>query len=114
VTSLAELPYCYLTTTGRVTGRPHRRELWFAMHDGDVYILSGGGHASDWVRNLEEHPEVSLEIGDETRRTVARVVSEPEQDGLARRLLLEKYARPGGDDLTDWGRTALPIVIDWS
>src|SRR5690606_17915662 len=30
---LAAEPYCYLTTTGRVTGRPHTIEIWFG-HDG--------------------------------------------------------------------------------
>ena len=23
--------YCYLTTTGRVSGRPHEIEIWFAV-----------------------------------------------------------------------------------
>lgn len=38
-----DLDYCYLTTTGRHTGTPHRIEIWFSLHDGIVYILSGGG-----------------------------------------------------------------------
>jgi nitroimidazol reductase NimA-like FMN-containing flavoprotein (pyridoxamine 5'-phosphate oxidase superfamily) len=33
--------YCYITTTGRRTGRPHTIEIWFAWHDGRLYILSG-------------------------------------------------------------------------
>src|SRR5919198_4125925 len=45
----AELDYAYLTTTGRVTGRPHEIEIWFALHAGTVYVLSGGGDRSDWV-----------------------------------------------------------------
>lgn len=48
----AELDYCYVTTTGRRSGNPHTIEIWFAQHGGRVYLLSGGGEASDWVKNL--------------------------------------------------------------
>jgi hypothetical protein len=43
--SAGDLDYCYLTTTGRHTGTPHRIEIWFGLGDGVVYILSGGGAA---------------------------------------------------------------------
>ena len=109
----ADLDYCYLTTTGRRTGEPHRIEIWFALVDGVAYLLSGGGDRSDWVRNLMIAPEVVLEIGDETRATRARVVMDAEEDALARRVVLAKYRPRDRDDLTDWGRTSLPVAIDW-
>jgi len=110
---LASLPFGYLTTTGRITGRPRRIEIWFAMQDGVVYLLSGGRDASDWVRNVQVTPDVVFEIGDVRRPTRARIV-EPggDEDALARRLLLEKYSGPG-EDLQDWARTSLPVAIDW-
>ncbi len=110
---LADLDYCYLTTTGRHSGDPHRIEIWFALVDGVVYLLSGGGHRSDWVRNLEESPNVVLEIGGEKRTTTARVVTDPEEDALARRVVGEKYRPRYRGDLDDWGRTSLPVAIDW-
>ena len=110
----ADLPFCYLTTTGRVSGRPHRIEIWFALHGGNAYLLSGGRDRSDWVRNLIAEPGVDLEIGGETRRTIARVVEAgTDEDALARRLLVEKY-RTSDDDLASWGRTSLPIAIAWT
>ena len=111
---LGDLDYCYLTTTGRHTGTPHRIEIWFALGDGAVYILSGGGDRSDWVRNLMISPEVVLEIGDVKRTTRARVVTDPAEDALARRIVLEKYRPRDGGDLSDWGRTSLPIAVDWN
>ena len=111
--ALADLDYCYLTTTGRHSGRPHRIEIWFALTDGEVYLLSGGGELSDWVRNLTISPDVVLEIGDEKRTTKARVVTDPEEDALARRTVAEKYRPRYRGDLADWGRTSLPIAIDW-
>jgi deazaflavin-dependent oxidoreductase (nitroreductase family) len=110
----ADLDFCYLTTTGRVSGQPHRIEIWFAMHDETVYLMSGGGERSDWVRNLMADPSVELEVGTRKRSTQARLV-EPgtDEDELARRMLVAKYTRRDPDDLGEWGRTALPIAIAW-
>jgi deazaflavin-dependent oxidoreductase (nitroreductase family) len=110
----AGLDFCYVTTVGRTSGRPHRIEIWFALHDGTVYLLSGGRERSDWVKNLVASPEVDLEIGGLTRPTRARVLAPgTDEDATARRLLLQKYAGPNRD-LAEWGRTSLPIAIDWS
>ncbi len=109
---LADLDYCYLTTSGRASSRPHTIEIWFALRGGRVYLLSGGGEESDWVRNLRAHPTVGLRIGDRDVLARARVIEEPDEDALARRLLLEKYGPRYGGDLEEWGRTALPVAID--
>ena len=113
MTELADLDFCYLSTVGRTSGRPHRIEIWFALYEGTVYLLSGGGERSDWVKNLMASPEVDLEIGGQVRHTHARPL-EPgtEEDATARRLLVAKYTAPG-QDLAEWGRTSLPIAIDW-
>lgn len=110
---LADLDYCYLTTTGRRSGTPHRIEIWFVLAGQTVYLLSGGGEGSDWVRNLVGSPEVVLEIGGEKRSANARVVTDPVEDERARRIVLEKYRPRYRGDLEDWGRTSLPIAIDW-
>ena len=110
---LADLDYCYLTTTGRHTGSPHRIEIWFAIGDGNLFILSGAGDHSDWVRNLMISPEVVLEIGDVKRTTKARVVTDPAEDAKARRLLADKYKPRYRGDLTEWGQASLPVAIEW-
>ena len=93
---LGSQPFCYLTTTGRVTGRSHRIEIWFALHDEVVYVLSGGREHADWVRNILVSPQVVLEIGDVKRLTQARVVQAgTDEDGLARRLLGRQPANLG-------------------
>jgi len=108
----ASQPFCYLTTTGRVTGRPHEIEIWFGLHESTLYLMSGGRDRSDWVRNIKRNPDVSLRVGDRAYRARGRVVeADSEEDALARRLLLEKYA-PSNRDLDGWGRTALPVALD--
>ena len=111
---LALEEFCYLTTTGRITGGSHRIEIWFALHDGTVYLLSGNHDRADWVRNIMVSPDVVLEVGDRRRTTRARVL-EPgtDEDDLARRLLVEKYQAGYDGDLSSWRRTSLPVAIDW-
>jgi deazaflavin-dependent oxidoreductase (nitroreductase family) len=110
--ALAAKPFCYVTTTGRVSGQPHTIEIWFAIERRTLYILSGGGDRSDWVRNLMRRPETSVRIGGEEFAGRGRVVDEGGEDRLARRLLLAKYGPTYAGDLSDWGRTALPVAID--
>jgi deazaflavin-dependent oxidoreductase (nitroreductase family) len=108
----AELDYCYVTTTGRRSGNPHTIEIWFAQHGDVVYLLSGGGDVSDWVKNLRANPTVGLRLGDRDLICRARVVEDPREDELARHLLMEKYAPRYSGELEEWRRTALPIAID--
>lgn len=109
---LSELDFCYVTTTGRSSGRPHTIEIWFALHDGKVYMLSGGGDASDWVKNIRVNPTVGLRIGDRDMIARAYVVEDREEDALARRLLVEKYHPRYTGDLEEWRRTSLPVAIE--
>ncbi len=104
--------YCYLTTTGRRSGRPHTIEIWFGLEGNTLYMLSGGRGRSDWVKNLVRNAEVSLRIGERTFEGRARLVTEPTEDTLARRLLVSKYAPTYSQDLTEWGRTSLPVAVD--
>ena len=105
--------FAYVTTTGRRTGRPHTIEIWFGVEKGSVYVLSGGGDRSDWVRNLRAEPRVGLRIGDRSWSATARVVEDPEEDAMARRLLATKYQGwLEGRPLSRWAATALPVALD--
>jgi len=110
----ATAEYCYLTTTGRVSGRPHEIEIWFALVGATVYLLSEGGEQADWVKNLRRMPAVTVRLGDVTYPGVARALdpSEP-ADALARRLICGKYEGwREGDPLPAWARTALPVAVE--
>ena len=109
--------YCYLTTTGRVSGLARTIEIWFGLvtheNEATAYLLAGSGEAAQWVRNLRREPRVRLRIGERDVEASARVVTDPTEDALARRLLLEKYQSGYGSDLSGWGRTALPVAVDF-
>ncbi len=108
-------PSAYLTTTGRITGKPHEIEIWFALHGTTAYLMNGDSKhdagKADWVRNLRKHPAVTLRIAQQTFEATARLVADADEDALARRILLAKYATPQ-KPLEVWGRVALPIAIE--
>jgi deazaflavin-dependent oxidoreductase (nitroreductase family) len=104
--------FCYLTTTGRTTGRPRTVEMWFEIKGTTLYMLSGGGSRSDWVRNLQRDPEVRVRLAQEELRGRARVPEDGPEEKLARRLLLEKYQPTYSGDLGEWSRSSLPVAVD--
>ena len=87
-------------------------EIWFGLEESTLYMLSGGRDRSDWVKNLTKTPAVSVRIADRTFQGVARIVTDPDEDASARRLLYEKYSPTYSGDLAEWRDSALPIAVD--
>jgi deazaflavin-dependent oxidoreductase (nitroreductase family) len=118
---VAEEDFCYLTTTGRVSGRPHTIEIWFGVRGDAIYLMAGGRDRADWVRNLRKEPVVEVRFGSPgatAHAGHARVVdaqTDPQTDAAARHLLAAKYqewqAGEEGRTLSGWARTALPVEI---
>ena len=115
----AQVDFAYLTTTGRRSGRPRTVELWFAEHGRTLYFLAGAGMRAHWVANLVADPAVRVRIGGPrqwrpevsgTVDGVGRLVCDPDEEALARRLVDGKYY--GGAELTPWGATALVVAVD--
>src|SRR5690349_7374679 len=104
--------FCYLTTTGRRSGRPHTIELWYALCGQTLYLLSGGRDRSDWVKNLQLQPEVQVRIRESVFSGQARLITDQQEDALARKIVFDKYTPRDSDDLTDWARTSLPVAVD--
>lgn len=101
---------CYLTTIGRVTGRTHRVEIWFALNKNALYFLHGGDIA-DWMKNIVHHPDVTISIKEIVLTGTARRVMDHEEDVLARQLLARKYQK-SEDHLVQWLRDATAVAVD--
>ena len=110
---LVDEEYCYVTTTGRVSGRPHEIEIWFGVNNGALYLLSGGGENSDWVKNMRKNPLVTVRIGKHTFPGTARFELGAQEETRARHILAAKYQGwREGHALSNWARTALPVGIE--
>ena len=113
LSQLASQDYCYLTTKGRVSGRPHEIEIWFGNKNNSFYLLSGGGYDSDWVKNLLKDPNVTVRIAKHIFIGKARIVEDEKEETTARYILAEKYQEwEEGRTLSEWARTALVVGID--
>jgi deazaflavin-dependent oxidoreductase (nitroreductase family) len=86
--------YLYLTTTGRLSGRPRRIEIWFTRHEGRYYLVAEHGRRAQWVQNLLADPAVRARVGTRSFRARARVVdrgAERDLVGAVRRRSEAKY-----------------------
>jgi deazaflavin-dependent oxidoreductase (nitroreductase family) len=111
--NVASEQFCYLTTSGRISGEPREIEIWFALEGSTLFMLAGGREKANWVRNIRKQPAVSVRIAGERLAAGARIVeSEAVEDATARRLLVAKYQPGYSGDLGNWGRTALPVALD--
>ena len=110
--NLSKEDFCYLTTNGRVSGRPHQIEIWFGAQNSSIYLMAGG-HGSDWVKNLLKDPNVTVRIAKHDFKGMARLVKNEQEEMKARNMLADKYKEREDDgSLSEWARTALPVAID--
>lgn len=108
-----EEDYCYLTTKGRVTGKPHEIEIWFGLNDRTIYLLSEGRERSDWVKNLLKDPAVNVRMARKKFNGTARLVTDRHEEMMARKMLATKYEQwRVGSSFSHWARTALVVGID--
>jgi deazaflavin-dependent oxidoreductase (nitroreductase family) len=107
--------FCYLTTVGRRTNRPHELEIWYARDGDTLYLLAGAGRSADWVRNLEADPRAGVRLPEGSYDAVGRILDGPydsDEATKARKLVFDKY-QPGYDDsLLEWRDRALPVALD--
>jgi F420H(2)-dependent quinone reductase len=87
-----------ITTTGRKTGLPRRKEIYFHSIDGNLYLTGKPGFKRDWQANIAAHPEFTLHLKRGITADVP-VVGEFEPDPAERgRVLLRARVDSWGAD----------------
>jgi deazaflavin-dependent oxidoreductase (nitroreductase family) len=83
-------PLLLLTTAGAKSGQLRTTPVMY-IPDGDrlLVIASNAGAAThpDWYRNLLAHPEVTVEVGNETFKAIAVVTEGSERQRLWTRVV---------------------------
>jgi deazaflavin-dependent oxidoreductase (nitroreductase family) len=103
---------CFLITIGRVTGRPHEIEIWYAARDSTIYLMSGGRDRADWVKNLQKNPRVRVRIDDRSFTGAAAVIEGSDEEQVAREAVAAKYYGWADGPLPNaWARESLPVAI---
>lgn len=78
-------PLLLLNTVGARSGRSHTVPVMY-LKDADRYLVfasKGGADTNpDWYHNLKAHPDIKIEVGDDTLDVHAEVVVGPERAAL--------------------------------
>jgi deazaflavin-dependent oxidoreductase (nitroreductase family) len=78
-------PLLLLTTTGAKSGRRFTSPLMYLRDDDRLFVFaSKGGMPTnpDWYHNLLAHPELTVEVGNETYDAMATPVTGEERDRI--------------------------------
>ena len=80
-----------ITTTGRKSGKPHTRPIWYVVDDGKILVQSGKEGKTDWYQNVKKTPAVTLKADRYTFRARGRLLFDPKDVERVRALFLDKY-----------------------
>jgi deazaflavin-dependent oxidoreductase (nitroreductase family) len=100
-----------LHTTGRKTGREHIHPLIFREYDGSYLIVASKGGSPeppDWYLNLDENPEVTVQIKGETFRAKARTATADERPAMWRHMA---EVWPDYDEYQKKTDREIPVVV---
>jgi deazaflavin-dependent oxidoreductase (nitroreductase family) len=88
-----------MTTTGRTSGQPRRKETWFHNIDGQVY-LTGTPGKRDWYANMVAHPAFTFHLKESATADLAArahpVTETAERERILGRIL-SNIGRPASD-----------------
>lgn len=80
-----------LTTTGRKSGQPHTKPIWFVYDQGHLYLQAGKAGKTDWYQNLKKNPQMTLKIGTVTANGKAKFINDPKETERIHELFSKKY-----------------------
>jgi deazaflavin-dependent oxidoreductase (nitroreductase family) len=101
-----------ITTRGRKTGQPRRKEIWFHNIDGHLYITGTPGHR-DWYANLLAHPEFTFYLKQSVRADLPARAT-PILDKARRRAIIAAiHQKLGGHrDLQAWVEGSPLVAVE--
>lgn len=80
-----------LVTIGRKSGAPRPVTIWFVADAGRIYVQAGKGGSTDWFKNLQKTPSVTLEFGERRLKGQASVVTDSAEASRILDLFRKKY-----------------------
>jgi deazaflavin-dependent oxidoreductase (nitroreductase family) len=105
------VPMLILHTTGAKSGEPRVIPVMYRQEGDDLVIFASKAGAPtnpDWLHNLRAHPEVSVEVGTETRPVVAREAQGEERERI---WGSQKEQFPGFADYEAKTERVIPVVV---
>jgi len=104
-------PVLLLHTTGAKSGLERVNPMMY-QRVGEAYAVfaskAGGPTNPDWFHNLVAHPEVTVELGDESVPMIARVAERSERDEIWER---QKEQFPNFAEYEEKTDRVIPVVL---
>ena len=104
VTGNSDLQFIYVTTAGRISGKPREIEIWFVELGAKLYILAEHFFDTQWVKNIQHNPNIRVRMAGREFAATGRILH-PDLDAstwrMAQQLAREKYG---------WGE-GLPVEL---
>lgn len=107
----AGVPLLVLTTTGAKSAKTHTMPVSYTRDFSRYVVIAakqGAPTSPDWYYNLVANPEVTVEVGDEPFRAIARVAKGAERQRLFDRMAAE---RPNFLEFQRRTTRQLPVVV---
>lgn len=108
---LGPLPNLLLTTTGRRSGQPRTAALTYIRIDGLLALVAsnfGSRTAPQWYRNLQAHPEATVQLKRRRRAVHARPATPDEHERIWSAALASWPAWAG---YAERAQREIPIVV---
>ncbi|HEX6779195.1 MAG TPA: nitroreductase family deazaflavin-dependent oxidoreductase [Ktedonobacterales bacterium] len=86
----ANRPLLLLTTIGAKSGQPRTMPMMYIPDDNCLLVIASNAGAErhpDWYYNLVAHPEVTVEVKDETYNAIATVTDGEERQRLWAKII---------------------------
>jgi deazaflavin-dependent oxidoreductase (nitroreductase family) len=103
-------PLLLLHTIGKRSGKPCVNPVMY-LRDGERYVIFGSKAGADthpdWYRNLMAHPNVQIEVGDETIDVQADDLQGPERNRLFER---QASLYPGFAEYQRKTKRVIPVI----
>ena len=103
-------PLLLLHTIGKRSGRPRVNPVMY-LRDGERYVIfgskAGADTQPDWYLNLKAHPDVKIEVGNETIDVQADDLQGPERDRLFER---QATLYPGFAEYQRKTKRVIPVI----
>ena len=101
-----------ITTTGRTSDQPRRKEIWFHNLDGRLYITGTPGKR-DWYANMVAHPEFTFHLKRSAQADLparATPITDPAQKREVLTRILAKLNRD--DNVEDWVARSPLVAVE--
>jgi deazaflavin-dependent oxidoreductase (nitroreductase family) len=80
-----------LTVTGRKSGDPSTRPVWFVKEDGTLYLMPVGGSGANWYKNVVQTPRIGLAADGAEVETEATLIDDASVVSKVKSKFGEKY-----------------------